>query len=1175
MKRHLLIALGVALALATAGQSLIGQSGQPAAARSPLDALHFRELGPASTGGRVSDLAVYEANPAIFYVGTAHSGVWKTVNAGTTFEPQLQTQGLMSIGDVAVSQSNPDLVWVGTGESNNRQSTSWGDGVYKSTDGGKTYVSMGLKTSKHINRIVIDPRDNSVVLVAATGSLWGPGGERGVYKTADGGKTWKQVLKVDDDTGANDLAMDPTNSKIVYASTYQRRRTECCMNGGGPGSGIWKSTDGGDTWTRMKGNGIPDGPLGRIAIDVYRKRPSLLYATIEGPAAAGGGRGAGGVAPAAAEAGPGAALAAAQAGGGQRGGGGPLNTQPTGLYRSDDAGATWRKVNNANPRPMYFSQVRIDPNDPEVVYLGGVGLYQTLDGGKTMAADAAVMTHDDVHAIWINPANSNHVLIGNDGGMAVSYDMSKTWVVFPNLPIATFYHVSFDMATPYNVCGGMQDNYNWCGPSAVRGSSGISNHEWNTVQGGDGFVVLQDPTDYRIAYTESQDGNMARLDRVTFETLSIRPQAGPGEPALRWQWDTPLSMSPHDPRIIYAPANKVFRSIDRGLTFTAISGDLTSGASRDDIVTMGLKNRDITISRNDGIAAWPTITTFAESPKRPGLLYAGTDDGRLQVSRDGKTWADVTGKVPDLPKGIYVSRVAPSRFDEGTVYVTFDGHRQNDFETRVYASNDFGQTWRSITANLKGEVARTITEDLKNPDVLYLGTETGLFVSIDRAKSWTRLKANLPTVRIDEITLHARDNAMLLATHGRGIWVLDNMAPIQEYGAAQAAEAKLFSPAPTAIYRRPSRDHNYEFWGDQTFYGENPPQAAVIGWHLKKDVGDVKLRITDAVTGKEVREISGQALANSNKAGYQAACWDLRVQPLAAPAGGAGGGRAGGGRGGEAAAGQPAAPAGGGRGGAAAVSPFGAGCGGGGGVGGGGGFGGAGGGNAGPFVPPGAYNVALVVDGKTIETRPLKVAADAEVGLTAIERKKLYDMAMEMHELQRVANDFSGALTPLNTRIGEIAKEVAGRNDIPADVKASVDSLTKELAAVVPKFAAGGGGRGGGGGGQPSPAAPAGQAGGGAAPAAGGQAVQTPPVVSVAARITQAKSGMTGGIWPTSMTTKAYDEAKALAPKAMAEANAVIAKAAALSTSLAKYKVTLAAPAPVKVPAAMVAGTKK
>ncbi len=889
MRFYRLIGVALAAAIMFTGRPLAGRSEQGAAAPSgalPLDALHFRQIGPASMSGRIADLAVYEANPSLYYVGTAHGGVWKTTNNGTTFEAQFQDKGLMSIGDVTISQSNPDLVWVGTGESNNRQSTSWGDGVYKSIDGGKTYTNMGLRTSRHINRIVIDPKNNEVVLVAATGSLWGSGGDRGVYKTVDGGRTWKQVLKVDDDTGANDLVMDPSNNQVLWASTYQRRRTACCMNGGGPGSGIWKSTDGGETWTRLKG-GVLDGPLGRIAMDVYRKRPNILYALIEGPTAPGGrgGRGGGG---AAAEEGPGVAPAAAQEapGGGRGAGGGALNTAPTGMYRSDDAGATWRKVNNANPRPMYFSKVRIDPNDPEVVYLGGVDLHQTLDGGKTVNNAAASRTHSDHHAIWVNPANSNHILIGNDGGLAVSYDMSKTWVFLPNLPVGLFYHVSYDMATPYNVCGGMQDNYSWCGPSQVRGTAGIANHHWATVQGGDGFVVLQDPTDYRIAYSESQDGNIVRLDRVTFESMSIRPVPGPGEPALRWHWDTPLVHSPHDAKVLYAAANKVFRSADKGLSWIAVSQDLTTEQNREDIVTMGVKGSEVNIAKNDGIAAWPAIVSFAESPKRAGVLYAGTDDGHLAVTRDtGKTWTQVIDKIPGVPKGIYVSEVVPSRFDEATVYATFDGHRQNDFDTYIYASNDFGQTWRSIAANLKGEVARTLTEDLKNPDVLYLGTETGLFLSLDRGKSWQRLKANLPTVRIDEITLHPRDNAMLLATHGRTIWILDNLAPIQEYSAAltTTAAGKLFAPGPTAMFRRPASDRNYQFWGDQTFFGENPPQAAVISWYLKSQAESVQLKIADA-GGKEVREISGAVLANSNRAGIQSACWDLRVQPAPAPA---------------------------------------------------------------------------------------------------------------------------------------------------------------------------------------------------------------------------------------------------------------------------------------------------
>ena len=914
MRQYRFVALAALLVVAFAGQSLVGRAPQAPVQTAaphrngPFDSLHFRSIGPAGMSGRISDLAVYEPNPAIFYVGTGHGGVWKTTNNGTTFEAQMQDQGLMSIGDVAVSQNNPDLVWVGTGESNNRQSTSWGDGIYKSTDGGKTYTNVGLRTSRYISRIVIDPRTNDVVFVAATGSLWGPGGERGIYKTIDGGKTWNQVLKVDDDTGANDLVMDPTNNKILYASTYQRRRTECCMNGGGPGSGIWKSTDAGETWTRLK-SGIPEGSLGRIGIDIYRKRPSILYALIEGPTPpAGRGAGAPGGAPAGgAEEAPGA-----PAGGGPGGGRGQaLNNTPTGLYRSDDAGATWKKVNNDNPRPMYFSQVRVDPNDPEVVYFGGVDMQMTTDGGKTVNTAAASKIHSDHHAIWIDPSNSNHVMIGNDGGLAVTWDAAKTWNFLPNLPVGLFYHVSVDNATPFNVCGGMQDNYDWCGPSQVRGAAGIASYHWQSIQGGDGFVVLQDPSDFRIVYSETQDGNIVRVDRITGETMSIRPQPATGEPALRWHWDTPLALSPHDPKMVYAAAQKVFRSPDRGQSWTAISGDLTSGANRDDIVTMGVKNTEITISRNDGIVAWPTIVAFAESPKKAGVLYAGTDDGNLSVSKDaGKSWTNVFSKIPDVPKGIFVSRVIPSRFEEGTVYATFDGHRQDNFETYVYASNDYGQTWRSIAANLKGDVVvKTLTEDLKNPDVLYLGTETGLAISVDRGKNWTKVKSNLPDVRIDEITLHPRDNAMILATHGRALWILDHLEPIQEYAAAQAADARLFTPPPSAMYRRPASDRNYEFWGDQTFFGENPPQAAVISWFLKKQAGEVKLKITDA-TGHDVREISGPVLASANKAGIQSACWDLRVQPLPAPvAPGGGAGRGGRGPAGAAGAAAWAGPA--------------------------------------------------------------------------------------------------------------------------------------------------------------------------------------------------------------------------------------------------------------------------
>jgi photosystem II stability/assembly factor-like uncharacterized protein len=1073
--------------------------------------------------GRLTDLAVYEANPAIFYVASAHGGVWKTTNNGTTFDPQFQDQGLISIGDVTVAQNNPDLVWVGTGESNNRQSTSWGDGVYKSTDGGKTYTNMGLKTSRFINRIVIDPRNTDIVFVAATGNLWAPGGERGVYKTIDGGKTWKQVLKVDEDTGANDVVMDATNNQILYASMYQRRRTACCMNGGGPGSGIWKSADAGETWTRLKGGGVPDGPLGRIGLDVYRKRPNILYAVIEGPAPQG--RGGRGGAPAAEE----APAPPPQTGARRNMISGVNSSTATGLYRSDDAGATWKKVNDENPRPMYFSQVRIDPNDPDVVYYAGVGLHQSLDAGKNVHVDIAESTHDDVHAIWIDPANSNHVIIGNDGGLAVSWDQAKTWNFFPNLPVGLFYHVSVDMATPYNICGGMQDNYSWCGPSAVRGAAGIAGFTWATMQGGDGFVAIQDPTDYRIAYSESQDGNMVRIDRVTGETMAIRPLANDGEPALRWNWDTPLIMSPHDPKIIFAAANKVFRSSNRGLNWETVGTDLTNNANRDDIVTMGLKGSDIRIAKNDGIQAWPTIISFAESPKRAGVIYAGTDDGNVQVSRDGgRSWTNVVDRIPGVPKGTWVSEVVPSRYDEGTAYVTFDGHRTNDFETHIYVTHDFGQTWQAAAGNLKGEVIKTLTEDQKNQDVLYAGAETGLFVSIDRGKSWGRIKANLPTVRIDEITLHPRDNAMILATHGRAIWILDHLEPIQEYAAAQAAatDARLFTPPPFAMYRRPARDRNYEFWGDQTFYGENPPQTAIISWFNKKAVGDVKLKITDAA-GREVREIAAPVLANSTKAGIQAACWDLRVQPAPAPPPqeGRGGRGEGGGRGQN--PNQEPSPYGA----ACPQIPTAAG-------GGGGGFGG-GQQVAGPFVVGGTYNVALIVDGKTVETRPLKVADDPDVILTSADRKRQYEMAMEMHALQPRITEAGTVFGSLQRQVNTLSTTAASRNDVPADVKASLESFKKELEGLAPKLALPQGGRGGGGGGRGNNE-------------------------SLSGKVGQAKNGFMGGMVVGEQTLRAYTEVKSQSPKAVADLNAVIAKAAPLAASLAKYNLTLTVPAPVK-----------
>jgi photosystem II stability/assembly factor-like uncharacterized protein len=1161
MVRHLRLSVLVALVVAL-GISTGRVQGQSAPVADEFSSLHFRSIGPASMSGRITDFAVYEPNPAIYYVATAHGGVWKTTSGGAMYEPQLQNMGPMSIGDVTVSQKDPNLVWVGKGESNNRQSGSWGDGVFKSTDGGATWAYMGLRDSRHINRIVIDPDDNNIVFVAATGSLWGPGGDRGVYKTTDGGKTWRLVLKgANEFTGANDLVMAPGNRNILYASMYQRQRLQCCFAGGGPGSGIFKSTNGGETWEKL--TPIPSGNMGRVALDVYRSSANLVYALIEAEPAAGAGGGAEAPAAGQGRGGRGGAAAAdpAQAGrgGGGRGGQGGGGASQSGLYRSDDGGATWRRVNQTNPRPMYFSQVRIDPNSPDRVYGGGVGLHFTPDGGQTLATDAALVIHDDIHAIWINPTNSNHVLIGGDGGVAVSFDGSRTWTQHHNLPLALYYHVSVDMETPYNVCGGLQDNYNWCGPSAVRFTRGIKNTDWYQVQGGDGFVVLPDPRDNRYVYSESQDGNIQRRNRVTGEARNIRPNfqnvsaLPPNTQNFRWNWDTPIVFSPHETGALLVAANRVFRSNDRGDSWAMISPDLTTNTDREELTIMGMRNTaaENRLSRNDGISNWPTIVSLAESPKSPGVYFTGTDDGVVSMSKDGgKTWERITDRLPGFPKWGYVSEVVPSRFDANTVYVTVDAHRENDFNTYVWVSNDMGATFRSLNANLRGEVVRTLLEDTKNADVLYLGTETGIFLTLDRGKSWRRLRGrNFPDVRVDEMVIHPRDNALVVGTHGRSVWILDHLEPIQDYAAAQAAagqDARLFS-LPAAMQFRTWDNQNDEFWGHHFFLGENPPTDAVIQFHLKKNVQDPRLRITDAA-GREVRELI--IPANRNAPGIQTVCWDMRVAPIGpapAPAGplpaGAGAGRAGGGGQGRAGGGgggqtgplagipTPLPPSG--------VDPFNP-CGGGGF---GGGFGGGGGGNAGPLVYPGTYNVSLVVAGKVVDTKPMRVSADPSVQMNDVQAKRYYDIAMDLHEMHRRGSEMQTALNQLHTQMTGAAEKAAG---LPAPVKAQFDAVQKEFDAVRVKF------------GVPPQAAPAGGGRGGGAGA-------PPSADNVIARTTAAKGlVLTFQDNPSDTALRQYNDVKIAMPRAILEGNAVLVKAASLSQALKKHDIALTVPAPVK-----------
>ena len=842
---------------------VINQSDDPV-----LKTFRWRSIGPASMAGRIDDIEAAPNDAYTLYVGFATGGIWKSTNNGTTWTPIFDTYPVSSIGDIAISRSNPSIIYVGTGEPNNRQSSSFGDGVYKSTDAGKTFVNVGLKDTQSIGRIVIDPKNPDIVYVAAVGHLFGPNPDRGVFKTIDGGKTWNKVKFIDEDTGFTDIIIDPVDSKTLYAASYERRRVPWGFNGGGQKSGIWKTIDAGKTWTKLTGNGSPDNPIiGRIGLALCEARPNVIYAQIEVGASGGtgagvnddgslttpgqgrGGGGGGGrggqqqlvqaaqtkvddaqkqLAEATKQFGPKhaevtkahAALDAAQAQlkaaqSGQQ----PPDPKKSGVWRSDDKGKTWKFCSNENNRPMYYSQIRVDPRNPEIVWTGGLNFSKSLDGGKTFKNNAGV-AHSDHHAIWVDPQNGRHVMVGNDGGLDVSYDEGDTFEYVNTVAVGQFYAISADMRTPYYVCGGLQDNGSWCGPSAMpRSRNGILNTDWYNVGGGDGFYTQQDPTDWATVYAESQDGAVQRHDLRTFRTQSIRPnpggraggrggagaetpdalaslaqqmgmgrgQAGPNVVPVppegtqfRFYWNTPVLISPNDPNVIYVGGDRLFKSMNRGDTWT-YTKDLTNNIGRNDRPIMGVDGKAPMAEKHDGAAAYSNIITISESHVMPGVLWVGTNDGNLQVSRDGgNTWENVVGNVQGVPKETHVSRVEASHFDAGTCYVTFDGHRTDDHKPYVFVTSDYGKTWKSIASNLPTGNVNVIREDPKNANLLYLGTEYAFYVSLNRGGEWKRFMNGLPTVRIDDILVHPRDNDLVVGTHGRSIWIIDDVTPLQQ-----------------------------------------------------------------------------------------------------------------------------------------------------------------------------------------------------------------------------------------------------------------------------------------------------------------------------------------------------------------------------------------------------------
>jgi photosystem II stability/assembly factor-like uncharacterized protein len=777
----------------------------------------------------VHDVEAIPSDPSTIYVASASGGLWKTTNRGHTWVNVFDTMAVSTFGDVALAPSDPDIVYAGTGEQNNRQSTSWGNGVYRSDDGGSTWRHLGLVETRHIGKVEIHPSNPDVAYVAALGNLWAPSEDRGVYRTRDGGRTWDKVLYVDEHTGVVDMVMDPASPEVLYAATYQRQRRAWGFNGGGPGSGIRKTTDGGDTWTELTA-GIPAGDKGRIGLAISASNPSVLNARIE-----------------------------------------HASRDQQGTYRSADAGMTWERVNPLNGRPMYYSEIFIDPNDENRVYSLATQSHVSRDGGRTFTQIAAPPTYDvgvhaDHHALWIDPSDSEHLYLGGDAGFHESYDGGVSFRKINNFPVAQFYAIGVDMRDPYWVYGGLQDNHSFMGPSETRRWAGIVNDDWMQNGFGDGMYWQADPRDARYTYGSSNDGSYFRYNAYTGDMLDISPTPGLWEEEYRFDWTSPALLSRHDPDVFVVAGNRVFISRDRGESWERTE-DLSRQIDRDDVELMGVDGRDITISRNDGTGSFGEATTLSESPLDPSILWVGFDDGNVQITQDGgTTWTEVSANVRGIRDGTYVSRVAASAQGPGVAYATFDAHRDGDFRPFVYRTDDFGKSWVPLHGDLPemGSV-NVIVEHPDNTDVLFLGTEHSLFASTDAGTAWAKVP-NLPTTAYDDLVIHPREKDLVIGTHGRSIWVLDDTRPFAEWAKASGG-VHLFSIAPGRL-KLYKKDTSYR--GQAEFAGENPADGVLITYRLDTGDGAAVLRIARE-GGEVIREMQVPGAQGTHRVN-----WDLR-----------------------------------------------------------------------------------------------------------------------------------------------------------------------------------------------------------------------------------------------------------------------------------------------------------
>jgi photosystem II stability/assembly factor-like uncharacterized protein len=769
-----------------------------------LGGLKWRSVGPALTSGRVGDFAVHPQNRSVYYVAVSSGGVWKTVNAGTTYEPVFDAQGSYSVGCVTLDPNNPNVVWVGTGENNNQRSVAYGDGVYRSKDGGKTWDNMGLKNSEHIGRIIVHPTNSDIVYVAAIGPLWSEGGERGVYKTEDGGKTWNQTLKLDEHTGVNDIVLDPRNPDVLYAAAFQRRRHVFTWVGGGPGSAIYKTTDGGKNWDKSS-KGLPSVDIGRIGLAISPANPEMLYAIVE----------------------------AAQNEGG--------------FYRSTDRGASWEKQSGHTTSGNYYCEIFAHPTDPNTVYSMDMLNMVTRDGGKTFSPLGEQWKHVDNHVLWVDPKDPNYMLNGCDGGIYETFDGAKTWVFKANLPVTQFYKVAVDNSEPfYYIYGGTQDNFSLGGPSRTRFAHGIMNQDWFVTNGGDGFESQIDPTNPNIVYAQLQHGVLVRFDRAGGESIGIQPKPAEGENSYRWNWDSPLAISQHKPTRLYFCANKVFRTEDRGDSWAAISPDLTRQIDRNTLPVMGRVQSIDAVAKNQSTSEYGNIVAFSESPLDENLLYAGTDDGLIQITEDGgRTWTKIE-KFPGVPDLTYVNFLLASQHDKNTVFAAFNNHKRGDFKPYLFKSTDKGRTWTAITANLPERGSTyCIAEDHASKDLLFVGTEFSCFFTADGGKFWKKLNAGLPTVAVRDMAIQKRENDLVLGTFGRGFYVLDDYSPLRAVNEQLPAQAAKFFPVKDGLIfveAQPYGLRGKAFQGASFYTAPNPPMGATFTYFLKNDVKTIKER---------------------------------------------------------------------------------------------------------------------------------------------------------------------------------------------------------------------------------------------------------------------------------------------------------------------------------------------